>query len=580
MKPGHARALAVVGVLVVLVAVSTWLFEPGAIERARVKVPADGESSTTLEAPLTTGGATESDARARIDDTRLAPTTWRFDELVFVRSSATDAPIAFDVQSYTSDGIRRAARGDDVVLGRDVEPGGVWILSAPGHCPAWVAPEAIVDMAALGGERPYFPLFPSATVVVRSHDGAPLSATIDWIELTPTGDPRVLAQHANGEHSVSSDFAVVDEGAVQRELFAGVDDVARATQHVRTLREALQREIDAESARHSLDRTTRVTAMTLAHGRDPWANVVAYPPFGERVVIEHVPAGTFVSVRAGCAHMLDFELLGARRIRSRHAQSIAETEGFELAQGEVLELRVRSVRSASVRVQQPAAVTRAPQFDFQRIADPEGSGLAPTEARGARAGEEKRAPTRSADGAFEWSELPAGTYTLSATWVEAPDFYASAVHTFDLDEGEERDLGVLVPYPTGCITLVPRLVAAEGAALPAVDLTALVVRVSLDGTDGPGAGTRSFNVVHGRPIVVAGLAPGEYTLRIVAVERANHGALIVNAGDLTGADLIEALRRDLEASAVRLAESAAPIAVTVEGHTRVDVEVPIERSAP
>jgi hypothetical protein len=97
---------------------------------------------------------------------------------------------------------------------------------------------------------------------------------------------------------------------------------------------------------------------------------------------------------------------------------------------------------------------------------------------------------------------------------------------------------------------------------------------------GPSSAARSFELVHGRPIVVAGLEPGDYLLRISAVERADHGALIENAGGLTGEALIEELRRDLEGSEVRLAASAAPLAITVEGHTRVDVEVPIERSPP
>jgi len=478
------------------------------------------------------------------------------------------------VQSYTNDGLRRAARSDDVVLARDVEPGGVWILSAPGHCPTWIAPEVFAELATIGREPPLLPLFAAATVVVRSSDGAPLPAALDWLELTPAGDPLVLAKHSNGEYSVSPDFAVVDERAAQQALHTGEDDVARAAQHVRILRAALQSEIDDQNTSFLDAGGRRLLAEAFAHGRDPSVNVVAYPPFGERIVIEHVKAGTLVQVRIGCAHLLELEPVGERELTSRHAQSIADTEGFVLTQGEVLELRVRAVRGATVRVRRPAAATGGPRFELERTAAPRGVSLSPRDAF------EMREPTQSADGTFEWSELPAGTYTLAATWVEVPDVYASAVSTFELAEGAEHDLGVLAPHPAGRITLVPRLVAAEGAALPAVDLTSLVARVHLAPTGGPSSAARSFELVHGRPIVVAGLEPGDYTLRIVAVERADHGALIDNAGGLTGAALIEALQRDLEGSEVRLAASAAPIAVTVEGHTRVDVEVPIERLAP
>ncbi len=162
------RALLALAALLALVAWLVWKFGSGSIERTHADDGARDDASRASTPVLATDGPANGDARARIDDARLVPTKWRFDQLALVVSTVSAAPIAFDVQSYTSDGIRRAARSDDLVLARDVEPGGVWILSAPGHCPTWIAPEVYAELATIGREPPFLPLFAASTSSCRS----------------------------------------------------------------------------------------------------------------------------------------------------------------------------------------------------------------------------------------------------------------------------------------------------------------------------------------------------------------------------------------------------------------------------
>jgi hypothetical protein len=546
-------------------------------EVADMSAAAGAEVRSDLAAPRSASGRTSADAPSAA--TSIGKT---FGELLHPRIGSSRPPLDdFTVVCTNAAGEQRRARARDVVFAEDLAPDGLWIVAMDGYCPRVVDPAQIAQRLAQDGFEPFeFWPRPSVTLTVVVEAAGAARAPIDRLVVTSDSEASGAIAWLAKSHRGSNASAGVPWA--ERGRAGWLWDVAGVTDDVL----ALVRGVDAASDGVLRVGRIRRSPFITAHADGDfsqfaderlhdaaWSTRVVYQPGGSTRVFENMPAHASLVVCALGAAPLDFVRGDGAPIASHIESGVVRTASFSLLTDAANELSVLHESGATVRGRLPQDVLPGARLNLS--CEQSSRRSTRTERVTSWAGHPVVAP----DGSFEWSPLDAGDYSFLAEWERPGNVSSRLALKFALAPGEVRDLGELRPGGAGRLTIHTHLVV--GTALPrGFGAATHSVRAAIVGpldTDldpsmvSEDAPERYAELLLDGPIVVEGLAPGAYGIRLRNFRLREFGFMLYET--LPDRTRIDDVARLSSPDLVRVLNYGTVAVVDVGPDTVVDVEV-------